>query len=172
MKRKTLIIAFIAALFILIYTIFDNSEEWSEINLIEIKAYEKDFPYLKSQERIMESLSKVQYAAIVYPTKNRVYPNSIFHKYILGNPKESTSYLIQAKVLYTVIGEPVNSITYGSSGGSMGSSAIFVGLCKTENGFYAPDNGYEFPATQEAIEFVKSLDIKDIKDSATPACKN
>jgi len=172
MKKKAVIIASIAALFILIYTVFHNSEEWSENNLIESKAYEKDFPYLKSQERIMDTLSKVQYAAIVYPTKNMVYPNSIFHKYILDNPKETTSYLVQAKVLYTVIGEPINSITYGSSGGSMGSSAMFVGLCKTESSFYAPGNGYEFPATQEAIEFVKNLDIKDIKASTEPVCKN
>lgn len=171
MKFKVISIG-LTILFIVIYTLNYSSESWLINKLPEAVVYEKDLPYLNSTDRIMKTLSEVQYAAIVYPEKYKVYPNSIFHKYILKNPKESTLYTVKAKVLHTIIGEPMNSIIYGSASSSVGDNAIFVGLCKTDNGFYAPGNGYEFPATQEAIEFIKKLTKESIKKSKHQACPN
>lgn len=168
---KIISISLVVAL-ILIYALNYSSENWTENNLEKVVIYEKDFPYLNSIERITDSLRDVQYAAIVYPLKHKVYPNSIFHEYILKNPKENTSYTVKAKVLHTIIGEQSDTITYSSAGASIGSNAIFVGLCKTTNGLYAPGNGYEFPATQEAIEFVKKLTTASINKSTFTACQN
>ena len=50
--------------------------------------------------------------------------------------------------------------------------SIFVGLCKLNGEFYAPDNGYEFPATQEAIAFINSLDKKSNNKTTASACPN
>lgn len=171
MKFKVISICLVV-FFILIYVLNYSNEGWLENKLPEVVIYEKDFPYLNSIERIMDALSKVQYAAIVYPERYKVFPNSIFHKYILNNPKESTFYTVKAKVLHTIMGEPMNSITYGSAGSYVGDNAVFVALCKTENGFYAPDNGYEFPATQEAIKFIEKLTKESIKKSTSPICPN
>jgi len=171
MKLKAISI-FLVVFLIFIYAINYSNENWLENKLPETVIYEKDFPYLNSIERIIDALSEVQYAAIVYPEKHKIYPNSIFHKYILNNPKESTFYTVKAKVLHTIMGEPMNSITYGSAGSSVGGNAVFIALCKTESGFYAPGNGYEFPATQEAIEFIKKLTKESIRKSTSTACPN
>jgi hypothetical protein len=159
-------------LFSFIYILTYSTEEWTDNNLEKTEVYDNELPYLDSTARIIDSLSEVEYAAIIYPRKHRVYPNSILQKHILGNPKESTLYGVKADVLYTIIGESMTSITYTSSGTSIGSSAIFVGLCESDGEFYAPDNGYEFPATQEAIAFVKGLDKKTYNQSTASACPN
>ncbi len=170
MKKKAI---FLLSIFVIsIYTLTYNSHEWTLNLATQSIIYEKDVPYLESKKRIIDLLSNVHYVAVVYPKKEKVYPNSIFHKYILKNPKESTTYTIEANVIYTVTGEMLDSITYSSAGIGLSSNAIFIGLCKTRNGFYAPDNGYEFPATAEAIDFVKKLDITTIKKSKSPACIN
>lgn len=171
MNKKIVIPTFIVIFFLLfLYVITYSSSGWLKNAQEEVPIYEKDFPYLHSQERITDLLSKVEYAAIVYPVESKTYPNSIFHKYILGNPKEGTSYSVKASVKYTVIGKPVDSIIYGSAGEFVGNNALFIGLCKSEKGFYAPDNGYEFPATQEAIGFVKNITRSDIQVSTETAC--
>lgn len=157
-----------SCIFILTY----SSEEWTDNDLDKAEVYDKDLPYLNATERIIAILPDVQYAAIIYPKKHRIYPNSIFHKYIMGDPKESTSYGIKADVLYTIKGDSMASLTYSSSGTSIAANAIFVGLCKSGEEFYAPDNGYEFPATQEAIAFVNGLDRKSNDKSIASACSN
>lgn len=172
MNKKLVIITFLSTFLIFLFGITRSDPGWSKHTQKEVLIYEKDFPYLDSEERITDMLSQVQYAAIVYPTENKTYPNSIFHRHVLDTPKESTSYSVKANVKYTIIGEPLKTIAYASAGEFVGSSALFIGLCKSEIGFYAPDNGYEFPATQEAITFVKNLKRSDIQASSESACPN
>lgn len=172
MNKKAIIAICFIVLSVLSYAITYNSQEWSINNQQQLTIYEKDFPSLHSQQRIIDALSKVQYAAIVYPIANRIYPNSILHKYILGNPYDNTLYMVKAQVEYTIIGEPLSSIVYRSAGSPIEPYAIFVGLCESEGSFYAPENGFEFPATKEAIEFVKNIKKENLKITDNSVCPN
>ena len=172
-KKKKIILFFCltTSLIFVAYAVFHNSDDWRENENTKVEVYDKDYPFLNTRERIIETLKRVEYAAIVYPTAEHVYPNSWFHRKILSNPYESTTYTVKADVEYTILGEKHSSISYASAGNALVNHALFVALCISDsNQYYAPDNGYEFPATKEAIEFVKSIDMKEIVEEGTSVC--
>lgn len=153
-----------------------NSDSWTINQQQRLVIHEQDYPQLNSKSRILDLISQVNYAAVVYPQASLTYPNSMFHKYILWNPVESTSYRIKSKVEQTIFGEKHSDIIYYSSGSTLPAYPVFVALCKSEKGYYAPSyfsqgNGFEIPATQEAIEFLKTIDLEHISKSAS-ACQN
>ncbi|WP_281557928.1 hypothetical protein [Thalassomonas sp. RHCl1] len=151
--------------------LFYNSKSWTNNQQQRITVHEQDYFELNSKSRILAFVTQVDYAAVVYPQASLAYPNSLFHRYILGNPVESTFYKIRADVEQTIMGEHHNSIIYYSASSSLPAYPVFVALCRSENGYYAPDNGFEIPATEEAIAFLKHIDLQNINRSAT-ACQN
>lgn len=174
MNKKILAILMLSFFIVTsVILLLNNDDEWLINEQSRVIVYDKDYPSLKANERIMDVLSSVDYAAIIYSEASLTYPNSWFHKHILGNPYEGTSYKIKGNVEYTIIGKKYDSIIYNSSGYPLQPYPLFVGLCESENDvYYAPDNGYEFPATQEAIEFLKSIDRNSIKKSNLSVCLN
>lgn len=170
-KKIVLRLSTVLVLVISTYFAFHNSDEWTENNQKRIEVYNKDYPNLNANDRVMDLLEKAEYAAIVYPKANRVYPNSWFHNVILGNPSEGTSYTIRADVEFTIMGIEYSSITYGSAINSLPPHPLFVALCVSDEiGLFAPDNGYEIPATKEIVEFLKTLDRKKITQKNSSAC--
>ncbi len=170
-KEAALRLSAVLVLITSAYFAFYNSDEWVENNQKRIEVYNKDFPNLNANDRVMDLLEKAEYAAIVYPKANRVYPNSWFHRVILGNPPEGTGYTVKADVEFTVMGIEHSAITYGSEIVSIPPYPLFVALCVSgEIGLFAPDNGYEIPATKEIIEFLKTLDRKKLTRENSSAC--
>ena len=113
-KKNILILGFLLSFSIILYAVFNNSDEWKTNDQMRIEIYDKDYPHLNARERVMQNIGKVDYVAIVYPKANHVYPNSWFYRKILGNPTEGTT-ATKANVEYTIIGDEFTSITYGSA---------------------------------------------------------
>jgi len=170
-RKNVLFISFVLAAVIISYFAFRNSDEWVENNQARIEVYNKNYPNLNADERVMDLLEKTNYAAIVYPKAIYIYPNSWFHQTILGNPTEGTSFTIKADVELTIIGSVYKTITYASSSNNLPQHPLFVALCFSEEvGLYAPDNGYEIPATKEIIKFLKSMDKQKIVHKSSITC--
>jgi len=171
-KKNILVLGFILSLSIILYAVFSNSDEWKINEQQRIEVYDNDYPHLNARERIMRDIGKVDYVAIVYPKANHVYPNSWFYRKILGSPAEGTT-VTKANVEYTIIGDEFTSIIYGSAVNTLPNHLIVVALCVSDNNeFYAPDNGYEIPATNEVIKFLTSIDRKKIVKESSFVCPN
>lgn len=170
-KKLIFLFAIIILLFIT-YFIFSNSNEWTQNKKDRIEIFNKNFPQLNSKRFLNEFIENTSYVAIVYPKASLVYPNSWFHRIIMGNPFEGTSYLIKANVEFTLIGKEYDSITYSSANNLLPPYPVLVGLCLMEDSgeLYAPDNGYEIPATNETIQILKSLDKNQFKHKTTSIC--
>jgi len=171
MRWTTISIFIILFLVLMLYAAFHNSDEWVGNENKRRDVYERDYPNLNASERLKDFLKEVDYVAVVYPKAIRIYPNSWFHQVILGNPPEGTTYTIKAKVEYTLLGDEYKTIEYASSGVGLSGHSRIVGLCETDSDtFYAPDNGYEIPATKEAMKFAMSLTESDLSGQASSMC--
>jgi len=171
-KKNVLTLGFLLSFGLISYTAFHNSDEWTINGQKRIEIYDHDYPNLNARERIMHDIVKVDYVAIVYPKANHIYPNSWFYRTILGNPTEGTT-ATKADVAYTIVGDEFTSIIYGSAVDTLPNHLIIAALCVSDdNELYAPDNGYEIPATKEVIEFLTSLDRKKILKKDSSICPN
>ena len=166
------IVLFVLILIPVVYGLFHNNHEW-ELNEAErVDVFEKDYSNLNAVERLNSFLSEVDYVAVVYPTSQLVYPNSWFHSVVLESPPESTTYTVRAKVEKTILGDDSKSIEYRSSIVNMSNHAWLVGLCYSDNhSLYAPDNGYEIPATKEVLMFIKSMTQNDLPSLSGTKCR-
>jgi len=146
----------------LAYTIFSRDLQWEVNTQQRIKIYEKDYPNLVSIERAKGIMADVHYAAIVYSKQSTSWSDE-------GNRRVHSAK--KADVLYTVFGEEHSSIEYVSSGDALPNYATFVGLCLSKDiGLYEPDNGYEFPATEELIESLKDVDANKFRTKESSVC--
>lgn len=145
----------------LVYTAFYNDEKWypKEGRFFSEKNYLNDPDIMRMIEK---QLYNVDYAAIVYTKASKVTPNSWFHRVVIGESYVRTHHLIKADVDHTVLGSEHNAITYasteiGSFSGKIGPAyATLVLLCgDSPDNMYAPENGYEFVASKEQVNYFK-----------------
>lgn len=133
--------------------LFRDSQEWIINDSKRIAVNNQDYPHLNPNARILDVLGNVDYAAVVFQRSSLDTANG----WLLSDDSHSAALKIIATVEHSVKGEKLDFIVYNSTFQSMVNYPVFVGLKKTKDGkFYVPDNGYEFPATTEAIDFLKS----------------
>jgi len=167
MKKKILLVI-VLILATAVYFVFKEDTSWKLNNKIRTDISIKEFPDLDRTEFLLDNLKAVNYMAIVYPKAITTSHNSWFHKYIL--PSEEFSSAVKADVEFTIYGEEYEEIEYGSTLGGLDNYPLVVALCKTDAGLYALDQGYEFPATIEFIEYAKTLKTQITDENVSLNC--
>ena len=171
MKKKIIVVTF-SVLAVFLYIGTKSSKTW-QTNQDALIDSPYDLSDSESLALIYKDLKGVDYAAIVYPTGYLEYPNSWLHRVIKKyiDAHGNTSYSMKADVRTTLKGEEYKSIEYGSAGAGLPNYPILVALCEFEGGgLYAPDLGYERPASKQLIEHLESLDKSILEDTANSVC--
>ncbi len=172
MNKKIIVAITLSVFAVFLYIATKNSKAW-ETNQDALIDSPYDLSDSESLALIYKDLKGVDYAAIVYPTGYLEYPNSWLHKLIQKHihAHGNTSYSMRADIRTTLKGEEYKSIEYGSAGAGLPNYPILVALCEFEGGgLYAPDLGYEKPASKQLIKHLENLDKSIFNDTTNSVC--
>lgn len=171
LKKIVLISGLLISLF---YLLSYNHQNWQDNHLDISKVSEKDFAQLDAITRFQQFIDQVPFIAVVHAKQSLTYPNSILHRYLLQNPVETTDYRVKAHV-HKIIKNSTSlasqqHIQYSSAMTGVESHLVLVALCQAGDEFYAPDNGFEIPATQELLHYLTTLDLSSLEHRPATQC--